>query len=60
MPHKDEVKGKAKEVAGKIEQGVGRATGDEETTASGEVREVEGKGQGLVGKVKQKAHDVID
>jgi uncharacterized protein YjbJ (UPF0337 family) len=60
MPHKDEVKGKAKEVVGKVEQGVGRATGDEETTAAGEAREVEGKGQGLVGKVKQKAHDVID
>ena len=42
----DQVAGKAKELEGKV-------TGDE-------VREGEGKGQGLVGKAKDKASDAAD
>ena len=58
--HKDEIKGKAKQIAGNLEQGVGRATDDKDRVAKGEAHEGEGKLQQGVGKVKQKAHDLID
>ena len=46
MAHKDEVKGKIKEMAGKVEQEVGRARGDEYQATRGAAREGEGKAQG--------------
>lgn len=58
--HKDEIKGKAKEIAGKVEQAVGNATGDDRYVATGESREAEGKAQSVVGKVKDAAHKIID
>ena len=47
--NKDQVKGRAKEVAGKIEKNVGRAVGSSKTEAKGLVKEVAGKIQKTVG-----------
>jgi uncharacterized protein YjbJ (UPF0337 family) len=47
--NKDQVKGRAKEVAGKIEKNVGRAVGSSRTEAKGLVKEVAGKIQKTVG-----------
>lgn len=58
--HKDEIKGKAKELAGKAEQKLGEATGDDRHVATGASREREGKAQNVVGKVKDAAHKIID
>lgn len=58
--HKDEIKGKVKEVGGMIEEDYGKLTGDREAEADGVVKQVEGKGEQFVGKVKGKVHDVID
>ena len=47
--NRDQVKGRAKEVAGKIEKNVGRATGSAKTEAKGLAKEVAGKVQKTVG-----------
>jgi uncharacterized protein YjbJ (UPF0337 family) len=52
---KDEVKGKAKDVAGRVERQVGEWTGDTEAQAKGAAKQVEGKVQNAWGKVKDAA-----
>jgi uncharacterized protein YjbJ (UPF0337 family) len=49
---KDEVKGKAKDIAGRVQRQAGEWTGDEENQAKGAARQVEGKVQNAFGKVK--------
>jgi uncharacterized protein YjbJ (UPF0337 family) len=49
---KDEVKGKAKDIAGRVERQAGEWTGDEETQAKGAAKQGEGKVQNAFGKVK--------
>jgi uncharacterized protein YjbJ (UPF0337 family) len=55
--NKDQVKGRAKEVAGKIEKNVGRAIGNPKVEAKGLVKEVAGKVQKNVGDVVNKEFD---
>ena len=50
--NKDEVKGKMKDVAGRAERKLGKATGNIKTEARGVARQVEGKVQKILGKVK--------
>lgn len=50
--NKDEVKGKAKDVAGRAQRQVGEWTGNDETQAKGAAKQVEGKVQNAWGKVK--------
>lgn len=50
--NKDEVKGKMKDVVGRVERKMGKATGDMKTEARGIARQAEGKVQKIVGKVK--------
>ena len=47
--NRDQVKGRAKEVAGKVEKNVGRAAGSVRTEAKGLAREAAGKVQKAVG-----------
>ena len=47
--NRDQVKGRAKEVAGKVEKNVGRATGNAKTEAKGLVKEAIGKVQKNLG-----------
>jgi uncharacterized protein YjbJ (UPF0337 family) len=47
--NRDQVKGRAKEVAGKIEKNAGRAVGSAKTEAKGLAKEVAGKVQKNLG-----------
>ena len=51
--NRDQVKGTAKDVAGKIQQKVGELTGNKTQQAKGAAKQVEGKVQKGVGNVKQ-------
>jgi uncharacterized protein YjbJ (UPF0337 family) len=57
---KDQVQGKAKEVAGKVQSGVGDLTGDESTKMKGKAKEAEGKVQQTGGKVEDKIGGAIN
>jgi uncharacterized protein YjbJ (UPF0337 family) len=50
--NKDEGKGKAKDIAGRVERQVGEWTGDKEAQAKGAAKQVEGKIQNAWGKAK--------
>ncbi len=50
--NKDQIEGKAKEVGGEVEERVGRMADDQRMEARGMDRQLEGKGQGLWGKIK--------
>jgi uncharacterized protein YjbJ (UPF0337 family) len=50
--NKDEIKGKAKDIKGRIERQAGEWTGDSGLQAKGAADQVEGKVQNTVGKVK--------
>jgi uncharacterized protein YjbJ (UPF0337 family) len=52
---KDRVKGKVKDVAGRVERQVGEWTGDTEKQAHGAAKQAEGKVQNTWGKVKDAA-----
>lgn len=55
--NKDQVKGTAKESAGKVQAQVGKVTGNKEQQAKGHVREAEGKAQQVVGDTKKLVRD---
>ena len=55
---KDRVEGKAKDIAGRVERQAGEWTGSEEHQAKGLSKQVEGKVQNAVGKVKDAARDM--
>jgi uncharacterized protein YjbJ (UPF0337 family) len=57
--HKDEAKGAAKDIAGSIKEGVGKATGDDRLAAEGAGERVEGKVQKGVGALKDAARDIL-
>ena len=54
---KDRVKGKMKDVGGRIERQAGEWTGNEKMQGEGAAKQVEGKVQNTVGKVKDAARD---
>jgi uncharacterized protein YjbJ (UPF0337 family) len=51
--NKDQVKGKAKEVGGKVQQKVGEAVGSRQQQSEGLSNQAEGKAQKKVGDVKE-------
>jgi len=53
----DQVKGKAKDIAGKVQQKVGEATGSAEQQVKGVARQVEGKVQKGVGDAAEAVKD---
>jgi uncharacterized protein YjbJ (UPF0337 family) len=57
--HKDEAKGAAKDIAGSMKEGVGKATGNERLEAEGAAERVEGKVQKGVGALKDAARDAL-
>jgi uncharacterized protein YjbJ (UPF0337 family) len=57
---KDRIAGTVKDVAGKVEGGLGDMTGDKETQASGRAREATGVVQNLYGQAKDAARDASD
>jgi uncharacterized protein YjbJ (UPF0337 family) len=56
----DKVKGYANEAAGKVKQGVGKATGNEQMEADGVAQEVKGEAQQALGKAKATVKDAAD
>jgi uncharacterized protein YjbJ (UPF0337 family) len=52
---KDEVKGTAKKVEGRIRSAVGGATGDTSEQMKGKAQEIKGKVQQGIGRAKQRA-----
>ena len=57
---KDRIKGKAKDIAGRVERQAGEWTGDSETQVKGAAKQAEGKVQHAVGKAKDKVRDMKD
>ena len=57
---KDRVEGSAKNIKGKIKEGVGKLTGDSKTEAEGKADQVAGKVQNTVGGIKDKAREMLD
>jgi uncharacterized protein YjbJ (UPF0337 family) len=55
--NKDQIKGTAKEIAGKIQQEAGKLVGNEKQQAKGLAKQVSGKVQQVVGDVKQALDD---
>ena len=58
--NKDEVKGKAKDIAGRVQRQAGEWTGNDRTQAKGAAKQVEGKVQNAWGKVKDAAESDED
>jgi uncharacterized protein YjbJ (UPF0337 family) len=59
MADKDRVAGSAKNMGGKLKEGVGNVTGDSKMKAEGKGDQVEGKIQNAVGGIKDKAKEVF-
>jgi len=56
--NKDQVKGSVKDVAGKVQEKVGEATGDREAESKGIGNQAEGKTQKTVGDVKDAVNNL--
>ncbi len=56
----DKLKGKVNEAKGGAKEAYGNETGNEEVAAEGKVDQAKGKGQGVVGAVKDAVQDVKD
>jgi len=57
--HKDQIKGAAKDAAGSMKEGLGKATGNDKMAAEGAAERLEGKVQKGVGSVKDAARDAL-
>jgi uncharacterized protein YjbJ (UPF0337 family) len=55
--NKDQVKGAAKDVAGKVQEGAGKLTGSKEQEAKGLAKQVTGKVQSGFGDAKEAVKD---
>ena len=58
--NKDQVKGTAKDIAGKVQEKAGQLTGDKEQEAKGLAKQVSGTTQKKFGDAKEAAKDKID
>jgi uncharacterized protein YjbJ (UPF0337 family) len=58
--NKDQVKGTAKDVAGKVQEEAGRAAGSKEHEAKGLGKQVSGKAQKKYGDAKEAVKDAAD
>ncbi|MHC3126998.1 CsbD-like protein [Brevundimonas sp. GN22] len=52
MADRDRIEGAAKNIGGKVKEGIGNLTGDEKLKAEGKADQVEGKVQNAVGGAK--------
>ena len=58
--NKDQVKGTARDIAGKIQEETGRAIGSKEQEAKGLNKQVSGKAQKKYGDAKEVVKDAVD
>jgi len=56
---KDRIKGKVKDIAGRVQRQAGEWTGNEEDQVKGTAKQVEGKVQNTVGRVKDAGRDAM-
>lgn len=56
--NKDQMKGTVKDVVGKAQEKVGEQTGDRDHQAEGAAKQTEGKGQKIVGDVKDAVNNL--
>jgi uncharacterized protein YjbJ (UPF0337 family) len=59
MVDRDRVEGAAKNLKGKVKEGVGKVTGDAKLKSEGKADQVEGKVQNAVGGVKDAVRDAL-
>ena len=57
MPDQDRIEGAARNIGGKIKEGVGNITGDEKLKAEGKADQVAGKVQNTIGGIKDAVND---
>jgi uncharacterized protein YjbJ (UPF0337 family) len=57
---KERIKGKAEDVAGRVERQVGEWTGNEKAQAEGMAKQAEGKAREAVGKMKDSVREAAD
>ena len=58
--NRDELEGKADELKGRVKQGVGDLTDDEQLKNEGAADEMSGKVQGGIGKARRKVGEAIE
>jgi uncharacterized protein YjbJ (UPF0337 family) len=58
--HKDQIKGAAKDAAGSVKEGIGKAMGNDRMAAEGAAERVEGKVQKGVGGLKDAARKTLN
>lgn len=58
MPNRSQVKGRVKEIRGKLEQATGTVAGDKEAKARGRARQEQGKVERIAGDLREKALDL--
>jgi len=58
--NEDRLGGTARSISGKVQEGVGRFTGDVKTQAEGVINQAAGTAQELYGQAKEKASDAAD
>jgi uncharacterized protein YjbJ (UPF0337 family) len=59
LPDKDRVEGSAKNMGGKLKEGLGNLTGDSKLQAEGKADQTEGKIQNAVGGIKDAVKDAF-
>ena len=59
MVDDDRVEGSAKNLKGKVKEGLGKLTGDSKTEAEGKVDQTKGKVQNTVGGIKDTVKDAL-
>src|SRR5262247_3354571 len=60
LMNEDRVIGNAKNVGGRMEEGLERATGDVKSQLQGKAKQVEGAAQDVYGQVKETASDAVE
>jgi uncharacterized protein YjbJ (UPF0337 family) len=56
----DRVEGAAKNIGGKIKEGVGKAVGDTKLRREGQVDQVKGRAQNTIGGIKDEAREKLE
>lgn len=57
--NENQVKGTAKDIAGKVQETVGQAVGSKDQQAKGLAKQVEGKGEKTLGDAKEVVKDAV-
>jgi uncharacterized protein YjbJ (UPF0337 family) len=60
MVDEDRVEGAARNIGGKVKEGVGKAVGDEKLRREGQVDQVKGRAENAIGGIKDKAREELD